>query len=167
MGDDVYPQLRLDEQLCFALYTASHAVMRAYRPLLSDLELTYPQYLTLLALWEEPDHARSVGAIGERLHMETGTLTPILKRLEAAGIVERRRDPDDERRVLVRLTDDGAALRDRVASVPEALSACVGLNADTAIRLRDELRRVTTALEDQERLADGGSVNADQGGNAA
>lgn len=148
--DTRHPQLDLDQQLCFALYAACHAVIRTYRPLLADAELTYPQYLTLLALWEDPDQPRTVGAIGQRLHMETSTLTPLLKRLEAAGLVSRRRDPRDERRVLVRVTDQGLALRDRVASVPEALGACVGLDATTAERLRDQLKDLVTALESSE-----------------
>ena len=142
-----YPQLELDQQFCFALYAACHAVMRTYRPLLAGLELTYPQYLTLLVLWEHPEQPQTVGTIGQRLHMETGTLTPILKRLEAAGFVSRFRDPDDERRVLVVVTDEGLTLRDRVASVPESVAACVGLDAAEGARLRDELRDLVVALE--------------------
>ncbi len=145
-----YPQLELDQQFCFALYAACHAVMRTYRPLLADVELTYPQYLTMLVVWERPEQAQTVGAIGQRLHMETGTLTPILKRLEAAGYVSRVRDPDDERRVLVAVTDEGLTLRDRVASVPESLAACVGLDVATGVRLRDELKDLVVALEGAE-----------------
>ncbi|HEX5365505.1 MAG TPA: MarR family transcriptional regulator [Acidimicrobiales bacterium] len=140
-------QLDLDEQLCFALYTACHAVIRAYRPLLAAAELTYPQYLTLLALWQDPAEPQAVGTLGHRLHMDTGTLTPLLKRLESAGLVTRRRDPRDERRVLVGVTDEGLALRERVASVPEALAACVGLDPDSAARLRDELVELVAAVD--------------------
>ena len=111
-------ELRLDEQLCFALYTACHAVLRAYRPLLADVELTYPQYLALLVVWERPGEPQPVGAIGRRLHMDTGTLTPVLKRLESAGLVTRRRDPHDERRVLVGVTDEGLA---RTLTAPNCL----------------------------------------------
>jgi len=148
MGETTrYPQLELDQQFCFALYAACHSVMRTYRPLLAEVELTYPQYLTMLALWERPEQAQTVGAIGRRLHMETGTLTPILKRLESAGFVSRVRDPADERRVLVRVTEEGLALQARVASVPESLAACVGVDATTGARLRDELRDLVVALE--------------------
>ena len=105
-------QLALDDQVCFALYSAFHAVMRTYRGLLSDAGLTYPQYLVMLALWERQPAAVAVGELGGRLHLDTGTLSPLLKRLEAGGFVSRRRDRDDERRVLVALTADGRALQD-------------------------------------------------------
>lgn len=145
-----YPQFELEQQFCFALYAACHAVTRTYRPLLADADLTYPQYLTLLALWEHPAPPHTVGAIGQRLRIETGTLTPILKRLELAGYISRDRDPDDERRVLLTVTDAGLALRDRLASVPEQLAACVGLDAAVAVRIRDELRDLVVALERSE-----------------
>lgn len=145
-----YPQFELEQQFCFALYSACHAVTRTYRPLLAEADLTYPQYLTLLALWEQPARPCTVGAIGQRLHMETGTLTPILKRLELFGYISRDRDPDDERRVLVTVTDAGLALRDQLASVPEQLAACVGLDAAVAVRIRDQLNDLVIALERSE-----------------
>src|SRR5438876_12168162 len=116
-----YTQLELDRQLCFALYAASRAVTRAYGPLLVEVGLTYPQYATMLALWDAPERPVSVGELGSRLHLDTGTLTPLLKRLEALGFVSRTRDGADERRVLVDVTDRGTALRDEVASVPGRL----------------------------------------------
>src|SRR5215470_15276193 len=122
-----YPQLELDRQLCFALYTASRAVVRTYAPLLEDAGLTYPQYVTMLVLWEDPGRPRSVGELGERLHLDSGTLTPLLKRLAAMGYVTRSRDPGDERRVLVSLTAHGLALRDRLAGVPLAIASCLGM----------------------------------------
>jgi DNA-binding MarR family transcriptional regulator len=142
-----YPQLELDRQLCFALYTASRAVVRAYAPLLEDAGLTYPQYVTMLVLWEDPDRPRSVGELGERLHLDSGTLTPLLKRLTAMGYVTRSRDAEDERRVLVSLTPDGIALRDRLASVPEAFLTCLSLDVTGAEALRDQLTALTTSLE--------------------
>ena len=157
-----YPQLELEQQFCFALYAACHAVTRVYRPLLADAELTYPQYLTLLALWEQPARPSTVGAIGQRLRMETGTLTPILKRLELAGYISRDRDPADERRVLVTLTDAGLALRDRVASVPEQLAACVGLDTAVAVRIRDELNDLVLALERSEATGSPAPTREDQ-----
>src|SRR6202012_2765676 len=108
-----YPQLELDRQLCFALYTASRAVVRAYAPLLEDAGLTYPQYVTMLALWQDPGQSCSVGELGVRLHLDSGPLTPLLTRLAAMGYVSRSRDPGDERRVLVTVTGEGLALRDR------------------------------------------------------
>ena len=142
-----FPQLELDRQLCFALYTASRAVVRAYAPLLEDAGLTYPQYVTLLVLWEDPDRPRSIGELGERLHLDSGTLTPLLKRLAAIGYVTRSRDADDERRVLVSVTADGLALRDRLAAVPESFLACLGMDVAGASALRDQLTALTSSLE--------------------
>jgi DNA-binding MarR family transcriptional regulator len=113
--------LRLDNQLCFALYSASGRMTRAYRALLEPLGLTYPQYLVMMCLWEQAP--RTVKAIGEAVGLETGTLTPLLKRLEAAGAITRRRDTEDERRVIVGLTPAGDILRDRATAVPRAIYA--------------------------------------------
>src|ERR1700691_205393 len=118
-----YPQLELDNQLCFALYTASRAVVRTYGPLLDDAGLTYPQYVTMLVLWADPDRPRSVGELGERLHLDSGTLTPLLKRLSAMGYVTRSRDAEDERRGLVTLTADGLGPAGRAAGAPQGVLA--------------------------------------------
>jgi DNA-binding MarR family transcriptional regulator len=142
-----YPQLELDRQLCFALYTASRAVVRAYAPLLEDAGLTYPQYVTMLVLWEDPDRPRSIGELGERLHLDSGTLTPLLKRLASTGYLTRARDAEDERRVLVRLTAEGIALRDRLAAVPESFLACLGMDVPDASALRDQLTELAASLE--------------------
>ena len=142
-----YPQLELDRQLCFALYTASRAVVRAYAPLLEDAGLTYPQYVTMLVLWEDPDRPRSIGEFGERLHLDSGTLTPLLKRLASMGYLTRARDVEDERRVLVRLTAEGVALRDRLAAVPESFLACLGMDVPDASALRDQLTELAASLE--------------------
>jgi DNA-binding MarR family transcriptional regulator len=142
-----YPQLELDRQLCFALYTASRAVVRAYAPLLEDAGLTYPQYVTMLVLWEDPDRPRSIGELGERLHLDSGTLTPLLKRLASMGYLTRSRDAEDERRVLVRLTAEGVALRDRLTAVPESFLACLGMDVPDASALRDQLTELAASLE--------------------
>jgi DNA-binding MarR family transcriptional regulator len=141
------PQLELDNQLCFALQRASRAVVRAYGPELAELGLTYPQYLTMLVLWERPDAGHTVGELGERLHLDSGTLTPLLKRLEAAGMVTRRRDPGDERRVLITLTPAGTAARDRAATIPGRLAARYGGDLDAIMRLKGELDRLAAVLE--------------------
>ena len=143
----VYPQLELDRQLCFALYTASRAVVRSYAPLLEDAGLTYPQYITMLVLWEAPERPRSVGELGERLHLDSGTLTPMLKRLSALGYVTRSRDAEDERRVLVTVTAEGLALRDRLAAVPASFLSCLNVDVAEAGALRDQLTALTVALE--------------------
>ena len=140
-------QLELDNQLCFALYRASRAVVRAYGPLLAELGLTYPQYMTMLVLWQA-DEPLPVSRIGERLALDSGTLTPLLKRLEDQGLVERRRDPDDERRVLVSVTAEGAALRAAAADVPAAVFPRYGLTLADA---RELLRDVTGLAEALER----------------
>ena len=142
-----YPQLELDRQLCFALYTASRAVVRSYAPLLEDAGLTYPQYITMLVLWEAPERPCSVGELGERLHLDSGTLTPMLKRLSALGYVTRSRDAEDERRVLVTVTAEGLALRDRLAAVPASFLSCLNVDVAEASALRDQLTALTVALE--------------------
>jgi MarR family transcriptional regulator, organic hydroperoxide resistance regulator len=136
--------LRLDRQLCFALYTASNLTTRLYRPLLEPLGITYPQYLALMALWERAP--RTVGELGLALGLDSGTLTPLLKRLEAAGLVARRRDAADERRVLVDVTAAGHALRERAAPIPEALRCRLPLALDEAAELRDALQRLVQTL---------------------
>src|SRR5579862_7368591 len=112
--------LALDKQLCFALYSASLAMTKVYKPLLAPLGLTYPQYLVMLALWE--DDGQPVGVLGERLALDSGTLTPLLKRLEAQGQLSRERDATDERRVIVRLTSAGRALKIRARKVPPQIA---------------------------------------------
>ena len=144
-------ELELDNQICFALYSASRAMVRAYTPLLADLGLTYPQYLVLLVLWEHPDDAVGVGELGHRLHLDSGTLTPLLKRLEGLGLVTRRRHDTDERRVIIELTPAGLALRERALGIPGEIGQRTGLPVGRLIELRDELTRMVGALESTER----------------
>jgi DNA-binding MarR family transcriptional regulator len=142
--------LRIDNQLCFALHAASRAMTGAYQSLLADLDVTYPQYLVLMVLWEE-DGAR-VSRIGERLHLDSATLTPLLKRLEARGLVERRRGAADERVVEVFLTRDGKKLERKAAAIPKALLCKSGLSLAEVASLRDTLRRLTTSLRSAQSL---------------
>ncbi len=137
--------LLLDRQLCFALYAASRAVVGAYTPLLEPLGLTYPQYLTLLVLWER-DGLR-VSQIGERLRLDSGTLTPLLKRLAAQGLVERRRSAEDERAVEIFLTPEGRVLRERAARLPETLACQTDLPPKEIEGLRESLRRLMGLLD--------------------
>lgn len=116
-----HPQLELDRQLCFSLYRASRAVTRAYRPLLDELGLTYPQYLVMLVLWQR-DEPAGVGEIGEHLGLDSGTLTPLLRRLEQSGLIIRARGKDERRRE-VSLTEAGRELRERAATVPARMAA--------------------------------------------
>lgn len=134
--------LRLDDQLCFALYSASHLMTKAYKPMLAQLGITYPQYLALLVLWEQDD--LTVGRLGERLFLDSGTLTPLLKRLEGAGLIVRRRDPADERQVRIVLTEAGRSLQATAQACYEQLVCGLGLSAETVGGLRGqvvELRR--------------------------
>ncbi|SDC43555.1 MarR family winged helix-turn-helix transcriptional regulator [Nocardioides lianchengensis] len=132
------PQLSLDDMVCFPLYAATRAVTRAYADLLAEVGLTYPQYLTMLAVWEA-EEPRSVRELGDRLMLDSGTLTPLLKRLEVAGHVVRRRDERDERRVLVSATERGEQLRAEVAEVPARLFAAMGLELAELVELRERL----------------------------
>jgi len=137
---------RLDQQLCFALYSASGLMTRLYRPLLDPLGLTYPQYLAMLALWQ---HAPStVGDLGEALGLDSATLTPLLKRMEANGLVTRRRDPADERRVLVEPTAEGQALRARIKDVLAGLACAMPLEAEELKSLHRTLTGFVARLRD-------------------
>jgi DNA-binding MarR family transcriptional regulator len=138
--------LRLDQQLCFPLYAAANAIGRAYGPLLGPLRLTYPQYLVMLVLWESAP--LSVGEVGDRLLLDSGTLTPLLKRLESAGLVKRQRDPDDERRVIIDLTVAGRRLKAKARAVPEALACRLLIAPLDAMRLREDLRALVAVLND-------------------
>jgi MarR family transcriptional regulator, organic hydroperoxide resistance regulator len=140
------PQLALDQQLCFALYDASRALIRAYGPLLEPLGLTYPQYVAMLALWEQPEPV-TVGALGDRLGLDSGTLTPLMKRLEQSGLVKRRRDPDDERRVLLTPTSAGWALRDQAADIPGCLQERIQLDIPTVLALRQQLIELAATVK--------------------
>lgn len=117
-------RLILERQLCFALYSASQAMTRLYRPMLKPMGLTYPQYLVMMVLWQEDDITLST--MGERLLLDSGTLTPLLKRLERDGFVQRQRDSNDERKVRITLTSEGRALRNRAQSVPQAAALKTG-----------------------------------------
>jgi DNA-binding MarR family transcriptional regulator len=142
--------LALDDQLCFSLYTASRLVTRAYAPLLAELGLTYPQYLTMIALWEAAT-PMTVGELGERLHLDSGTLTPLLKRLEATGLVVRSRDAADERRVLVSPTAAGEELRSMACLVPQRMAARYGADDAQLEALKAMLDAVVTALDEPSR----------------
>lgn len=136
--------MTLDDHLCFALYSANHAMGRLYRPLLSKLGLTYPQYLVLIALWDQD--ARKVNDLGADLSLESNTLTPLLKRMEAGGLVVRRRNPKDERSVIVSLTDLGRALEVQSAEISRCILETAGNDAKELIDLRDRIRVLADRL---------------------
>lgn len=146
MSDDAL--LQLDNQLCFPLYSAANAVVRAYRPLLDELDLTYPQYLVMMVLWQQ--NAISVKTLGDKLHLDSGTLTPLLKRLETKGLVERRRSVADERVRELCLTDAGNALREQALSVPKAMVCKFNLDIDELVMLKQLCEKVASQLNQSE-----------------
>jgi DNA-binding MarR family transcriptional regulator len=137
--------LKLDSMLCFAVYAAEHAFTRFYKPRLDALGLTYPQYLVFLVLWE--GDGLTVKALGERLFLDSGTVTPLLKRLESRGLVRRQRDEEDERLVRIFLTPEGRALREKALAVPMAVAGALGGQPGDGAALRLELQRLRERLE--------------------
>ena len=129
--------LQLDQQLCFALYSANLAMHKVYRQLLSRLEITYPQYLVMLVLWHQDDV--TVSEIGEQLFLDSATLTPLLKRLESAGLLKRERSRQDERQVVVTLTEQGRALRQKAEAIPEAVQCATACDNDAMAALKAQL----------------------------
>lgn len=142
LSDD--EQLLLDNQVCFPLYSAANAVVRAYRPLLDDLDLTYSQYLVMMVLWEQD--GASVKDVGSRLHLDSGTLTPLLKRLETKGYVVRGRSETDERVRVLNLTQSGQALKQTAQTVPNAMKCKIDLELDELISLKQLCEKVLTKL---------------------
>ncbi|RON84326.1 MarR family transcriptional regulator [Pseudomonas chlororaphis] len=150
MTDLFADSLKLDSQLCFKLYAASRAVVRGYKPMLDQLGLTYPQYLVMLVLWEwqdAPPELPTVKALGERLALDSGTLTPLLKRLEQLQLVQRQRSPRDEREVHLSLTAAGLALRDQVQPLKAALLCDSGVDLDGLSELRHGLDRLLAQVK--------------------
>lgn len=138
--------LTLDELLCFSLYSANHAMGRLYRPLLARFDLTYPQYLVLVALWQQD--GRKVSDLGAVLQLESNTLTPLLKRMEAAGLIRRARNPQDERSVIVTLTDKGQSLEAEAADISNCILAAADADLAELAELRDRLHRLTERLRE-------------------
>ncbi len=135
--DDQESNLDLSNMVCFAIYSTANALTRAYQPILNKLDLTYPQFLVMIVLWEQDD--RTVSEIGAQLNLDSGTLTPLLKRLEAAGRIARRRDARDERQVRITLTDEGRELRKQAENIPEQVFCALGQPVDELQDLRARL----------------------------
>ena len=135
------PSAVLEDQLCFALYAASRAMTARYRPLLDAINLTYPQYLVMMLLWEEDN--QTVGQLGARLSLDSGTLSPLLKRLTSAGLVTRHRRVEDERSVAIALTDDGRALKDKATAISEEIICALDMDRDEFADLKAKLALVT------------------------
>jgi DNA-binding MarR family transcriptional regulator len=147
MGTVEQPRSQLDDQVCFALYTAFRSVAALYRPLLDKLGLTYPQYLVMLVLWERK--SCTIKELCAALQLDSGTLSPLLKRMEAHELVRRRRSVDDERRVEVTLTEKGHGLRDEARAVPDRMACALEIPSDELVSLREMLHRVTASALDR------------------
>jgi DNA-binding MarR family transcriptional regulator len=147
MSNSSPPELLLENQICFAVYSAAHAFAQAYKPHLDPMGLTYPQYLVMLLLWEQD--GRSVNELGQPLHLDSGTLTPLLKRMEKAGLVTRKRDTKDERIMRIHLTDHGRALRERARAIPPAMLCASGLELEGLMALRDEVKALGRNLREK------------------
>ena len=143
----IHEQLKLENQLCFPLYACAKEIVRRYQPSLEPLDLTYTQYLVMMALWEYEE--QTVKELGQRLWLDSGTLTPVLKKLEAKGYVSRRRSTYDERSVVIAVTEEGRALCDRAALVPMEIGSCVKLSAQEAMQLHTLLYRLLAGMEEE------------------
>lgn len=130
---DKYDVLKIDNQLCFPLYACAKEIVRKYKPFLDEIDLTYTQYIAMLVLWEEKEI--NVKALGKRLYLDSGTLTPVLKRLEQKGLISRQRDSRDERNLIVRLSEQGEALKEKAVEIPHKMLGCVTLSEDDAAQL--------------------------------
>jgi len=137
-------ELKLENQLCFPLYAAARKVTSAYTPLLKPLGITYTQYIVLMVLWDQKEV--TVGKLGERLYLDNGTLTPLLKKLEQEGYVIRTRSKEDERSVIVSLTEKGSALKEKCASIPSSVGSCIPLNTQEAVTLYALLYKVLNKI---------------------
>lgn len=144
-ANDKYDCLKLSHQLCFPLYACSKEIIRRYKPLLDELHLTYTQYITMMVLWEH--HRMNVKKLGECLFLDSGTLTPVLKKLEAKGFLKRSRSKEDERNLIVTITPEGEALKEKAVSVPAQMGCCVNLTSEEAAQLYRLLYKVLENIE--------------------
>jgi DNA-binding MarR family transcriptional regulator len=140
MDNDRYEALRLDNQLCFPLYACAREIVKRYKPHLDAIDLTYTQYITMMVMWEHKE--LTVSQIGEYVHLDTGTLTPMLKKMESNGLIFRQRGRKDERETIVSITPEGKALRKQAIEVPAKISSCVNLTLDEALQLKSLLEKI-------------------------
>ena len=144
--DKNFDCLKLENQLCFPLYVCSKEIVRRYKPYLDELDLTYTQYITMMALWECKEI--NVKELGEKLYLDSGTLTPLLKKLETKGYIKRERSKSDERNLIVTITKDGEALKETAADIPQKIGACVSISPDKAKELYDTLYMILNSISE-------------------
>lgn len=140
MNNSKYDCIRLENQLCFPIYAASREIVKRYRPFLDELDLTYTQYIAMMVFWEEKKI--NVKHLGEKLFLDSGTLTPVLKSLEAKGFVSRYRSKEDERILTVEITPEGEALKEKAVEIPQKMAGCVNLNAEEAVQLHSLMYKI-------------------------
>ncbi len=140
MNNSKYDCIRLENQLCFPIYAASREIVKRYRPFLDELDLTYTQYIAMMVFWEEKKI--NVKHLGEKLFLDSGTLTPVLKSLEAKGFVSRYRSKEDERILTVEITPEGEALKEKAIEIPQKMAGCVNLNAEEATQLHTLMHKI-------------------------
>ena len=142
---DKYDAIKIDNQLCFPLYACAKEIVRRYKPFLDEIDLTYTQYIAMMVLWEEKEI--NVKALGKRLYLDSGTLTPVLKRLEQKNLISRQRDNKDERNLIVRLTAEGEQLKEQAVEIPHKMAGCVNLDENDAAVLYRILHEMLQAFE--------------------
>ena len=144
-GNERYEALRIDNQLCFPLYACAKEIVRRYKPFLDEIDLTYTQYIAMMVLWEEREI--NVKELGSRLYLDSGTLTPVLKRLEQKGLITRQRDDKDERVLIVSITKEGDELKDKAVEIPVKMAGCVSLEPQDAAELYRLLHKLLAGFE--------------------
>ena len=144
--NDKYEALKLDNQLCFPLYACAKEILRRYKPFLDDIDLTYTQYIAMMVLWEEKEI--NVKDLGGRLYLDSGTLTPVLKRLEQKGLISRQRDDKDERVLIASITQEGEGLKEKAVEIPYKMAGCVKLDAQEAKELYEILHKLLNIFEE-------------------
>ncbi len=147
-SEETYSCLKLENQLCFPLYACAKEVVRSYKPFLDELDLTYTQYITMMVLWEKKQ--MNVKEIGKCLYLDSGTLTPLLKKLEAKGYIERHRSKEDERNLLIKITKDGEALKEKAMEVPSKMATCLELNEKDAKELYSLLHKLLDKFHEED-----------------
>ena len=144
--NDKYDTIKLENQICFPLYACAKEIVRRYKPFLDELDLTYKQYITMMVLWEEKE--MNVKELGKRLYLDSGTLTPVLKRLEQKGLVIRKRNSKDERVLMINITKEGEALKEQAVEIPYKMAGCVKLDREDAKELYRILHKLLGAVEE-------------------
>ena len=144
-----YDCLKIENQLCFPLYACAKEMVRKYKPFLDELDLTYTQYIAMMILWERRE--TNVKELGKCLYLDSGTLTPLLKKLEGKGFIDRTRSTEDERNVIIRMTEEGERLKDRAVAVPEQMGKCINLSPEEALQLYTILYKLLGTMTDDDR----------------